>query len=429
MNKEQRKKQLLKKIEEATSMEEIRNLQEEIKKIDEEPEENEIPQDITPEEERNLIRNTSNNTHEARSIGVSQIFNGGTEMGAEQRKTEENKKIIEERAKDLKSGKSIKMAFSDKEERSITVNGGTILVPKKYKNSIEESFNSISGMVDQLNTIPLNGGESYDVPFEKTYGEGDYTTEGGEYKDIDVETDYVETGRAKITAYAEVTKEVKKLPAANYLALVNKRVIGSIKKKIGAQSIVGAGTTNTITGIYNANEKVMPGDSDIEIEKIDADTLNDITFAYGGDEDVEAPQTLVLTKADLKAFAKVKAADGRPIYKITKKGTTGTIAYTDEGLSVPFVINSACNSLSSAKTTAGKFTMIYGCLEDFELPVFSDIDVQESSDYQFKKGIIAYRADVIIGGTVSKYNGFVRVKKATPAAASTQSTSNPVPTV
>lgn len=94
--------------------------------------------------------------------------------------------------------------------------------------------------------------------------------------------------------------------------------------------------------------------------------------------------------------------------------TTGTIAYTDDGLSVPFVINSACNSLSSAKTTAGKFTMIYGCLEDFELPVFSDIDVQESSDYQFKKGIIAYRADVIIGGTVSKYNGFVRVKKATP---------------
>lgn len=413
MNKEKRRKELLKQISEANSMEEIRKLQEEIEKLDKEPEENETPQEITPEE-RGLIRKTSNNVKEAGDVGVSQIFNGGTEMGAEQRNAEENKKIIEERARDLKSGKSVKMAFSDKEERSITVNSGTILVPKKYKNAIEESFNSISGMVDQLNTIPLNGGESYDVPFEKTYGEGDYTTEGGEYKDIDVETDYVETGRAKITAYAEVTKEVKKLPAANYLALVNKRVLGSIKKKIGAQSIVGAGTTNTITGIYNADEKVMPGDSDIEIEKIDADTLNDITFAYGGDEDVEAPQTLVLTKADLKAFAKVKATDGRPIYKITKKGTTGTIAYTDDGLSVPFVINSACNSLSSAKTTAGKFTMIYGCLEDFELPVFSDIDVQESSDYQFKKGIISYRADVIIGGTVSKYNGFVRVKKATP---------------
>ena len=29
-----------------------------------------------------------------------------------------------------------------------------------------------------------------------------------------------------------------------------------------------------------------------------------------------------------------------------------------------------------------------------------------------KKGMICYRADAIIGGTVSKYNGFVRVKKA-----------------
>ena len=32
----------------------------------------------------------------------------------------------------------------------------------------------------------------------------------------------------------------------------------AIKKKIGAQSIVGAGTTNTIKGIYNADTKVMP---------------------------------------------------------------------------------------------------------------------------------------------------------------------------
>ena len=308
-------------------------------------------------------------------------------------------------------------AIEDLEEEKRKINPQDtkeIEKPKKYKNEISESFNAVSGMVDMLNTIPLNGGESYSVAFEKGYGEGDYTTEGGEYKDIDVETDYVETGRAKITSYIEVTNEVKNLPSANYLALISKRVNSSIKKKIGAQSIVGAGTTNTIRGIYNADTKVMPteeGTSDIELTAIDADTLNDITFAYGGDEDVEAPQTLILSKADLKAFAKVKTTDGKFVYAITKNGARGTIAYKDGGLAVPFVINSACNSISDSKTTDGKYTMIYGALSDYEMPVFSDIEVQESTDYQFKKGMIAYRADCIIGGTVSKYNGFVRVKK------------------
>ena len=76
----------------------------------------------------------------------------------EERKVEE-KELIEQRAKDLKEGKSIKIAFDSEEQRSVTVQGGTILVPKKYKNEISESFNAVSGMVDMLNTVPLNGGD------------------------------------------------------------------------------------------------------------------------------------------------------------------------------------------------------------------------------------------------------------------------------
>ena len=383
-----------------------------IKQIDEDKEEiteviEEKSEKISKEEERKLIADTEN--LETRSLKTSKL----TKIGGN--KEMEEKELIEERAKDLKEGKPVRIAFDNAEQRSVTVSGGTILVPKKYKNEITESFNTVSGIVDMLNTVPLNGGESYSVAFEKGYGEGDYTTEGGEYHDIDVETDYVETGRAKITSYIEVTKEVKKLPATNYLDLISKRVTSAIKKKIGAQVIVGAGTTNTIKGIYNADIKVMPtstGTSDIQLTGINADTLNEITFAYGGSEDVEEPQTLILSKEDLKEFAKVKTEDGKFIYSITKNGARGTIAYKDGGLAVPFVINSACNSISSANTEAGKYTMIYGSLTDFELPVFSDLEVQESTDYQFKKGMICYRADAIIGGTVSKYNGFVRVKKA-----------------
>lgn len=405
----EKKEELRKKLENAKPEElaEIRKEIEELKDVEVEEKTGEM-------DERNLLKGAIEDL-EKRNIKPSnaKIIE---KPNKEERKVEEEK-IIEERAKELKEGKAVKIAFDSAEQRSVSVSGGTILVPKKYKNEISESFNAVSGIVDMLNTVPLNGGESYSVAFEKGYGEGDYTTEGGEYKDVDVETDYVETGRAKITSYIEVTKEVKKLPAAAYLALISKRVTSSIKKKIGAQAIVGAGTTNTIKGIYNADTKVMPtedGTSDIELAEIDADTLNEITFAYGGNEDVEAPQTLILSKDDLKAFAKVKTPDGKFVYSITKNGARGTISYKDGGLAVPFVINSACNSISKATTTVGKYTMIYGSLMDFELPVFSDLEVQESTDYQFKKGMICYRADAIVGGTVSKYNGFVRVKKANP---------------
>lgn len=405
-----KKEELRQKVENAKP-EEMEALKEEIEALkDVEIKEEQPKEEI---DERNLLKGAIEDL-ENRNINPSnaKIIKKPVK---EERKMEE-KELIEQRAKDLKEGKSIKIAFDNEEQRSVSVLGGTILVPKKYKNEISESFNSVSGMVDMLNTVPLNGGESYSVAFEKGYGEGDYTTEGGEYKEIDVETDYVETGRAKITSYIEVTKEVKKLPSAQYLALISKRVTSAIKKKIGAQSIVGAGTTNTIKGIYNADTKVMPIEegktSDIALTGIDADTLNDITFAYGGNEDVEAPQTLILSKEDLKAFAKVKTEDGKFVYSITKNGAKGTISYKDGGLAVPFVINSACNSISNSATIEGKYTMIYGSLMDFELPVFSDLEVQESTDYQFKKGMICYRADAIIGGTVSKYNGFVRVKKA-----------------
>lgn len=407
MTLKEKKEELRKQINEAKDENELAELRKQVELLEDlEPEEKEV-------DDRSLLRGAIEDLEEEKRNLNLQNAHEIEKPKKEERKVDE-KELIEQRAKDLKEGKAVKIAFDNGEQRSVTVSGGTILVPKKYKNEISESFNAVSGMVDMLNTIPLNGGESYSVAFEKGYGEGDYTTEGGEYNDVDVETDYVETGRAKITSYIEVTKEVKKLPSANYLALISKRVTSAIKKKIGAQSVVGAGTTNTIKGIYNADTKVMPteeGTSDIELTGIDADTLNEITFAYGGNEDVEVPQTLILSKEDLKAFAKVKTEDGKFVYAITKNGARGTISYKDGGLAVPFVINSACNSISNASTAAGKYTMIYGSLSDYEMPVFSDIEVQESTDYQFKKGMICYRADAIIGGTVSKYNGFVRVKK------------------
>lgn len=409
---EEKKKELLAKIENAKDMEELRSLQEELNSLKEEERKAE-EEKAKLEEERALLRKDAegievknNDTEDRNLINARKI----EKPEEEKRNMEEDKKIAEERGQALKDRKAIKV---DYEDRAVTVSSGSVLVEKKYKREIDESFQGVSALVDRVNSIQLDGGDSYSVAFEKTYDEGDYTAEGADYIEAEPETDYVETGRAKITAYAEVTEELTKLPNANYQALVIKRVRDAIRKKMGGQIIVGAGTTNTIKGIYNADVKVLPtsNGADIELEAIDEDTLNTIVFAYGGDEAIEDEQVLILNKKDVEAFSKVKDTTGRFVYKITRNGQIGRIGYAQGGVDVPFVINSACNALSNTSTATGNFTMVYGALSSFEMPVFSPLEIKESKDYKFKQGIIAYRGDVIVGGTVSKYKGFVRIKK------------------
>ena len=114
---------------------------------------------------------------------------------------------------------------------------------------------------------------------------------------------------------------------------------------------------------------------------------------------------LILNKADLKAFATCRLSDGKKAYTVVNHGNTGTI----DG--VPYIINSACKAVSNSTTTAGAYCMAYGPLSNYEMPVFSDIDIQHSNEYKFKQGQIAHRGDVFVGGNVAAHNGFLRVKK------------------
>lgn len=410
---ENKRKELLEKIENAKDMEELRSLQAELDSLKEEEAKAE-EEKTKMEEERALLRKNVEDSKVKEDSVEDRNLVGATKIEKpeeEKRNMEENNKVLEERGQALKDGKSIKVNYED---RAVTVSSGSVLVEKKYKRTIDESFQGVSALIDNVNSIQLDGGDSYSVPFEKSYGEGDYKAEGADYADAEPETDYVETGRAKVTAYAEITKELTKLPNANYQALVIKRVRDAIRKKISKQIVAGAGTANTIKGLYNADEKVLPkaeDTADISLSAIDGDTLNKLVFAYGGDEAVEGEQTLILSKKDLEAFSMVKDNMDRFVYKITRNGQTGRIAYAQGGVDVPYIINSACNSLSNAELDKDTFTMVYGPLSSFEMPVFSPLEIEESRDYKFKQGIIAYRGDVICGGTVAKYKGFVRVKK------------------
>src|SRR5690606_27005064 len=128
-------------------------------------------------------------------------------------------------------------------------------------------------------------------------------------------------------------------------------------------------------------------------------------YSFGGEEDVEDVAVLILNKKDLKAFAMLRDSQDRKVYEVVNRGNTGTIN------GVPFIINSACAAISDPNTPAGAFCMAYGPLSNYTLAIFSDVEVQRSTDYKFKQGMIAHKGSVFVGGNVTAKNGFLRIKK------------------
>ncbi len=282
---------------------------------------------------------------------------------------------------------------------------------------LNQTVNPVSALIDMVKAVPLQGGETYERGFVKDYGAdgAGVTAESAAYNDVEPSFGYVTIEKQKITAYTEEPEEMQKLPNADYDSVIEGSVSKAIRRYLSRQILIGDGSTSKLKGIFynptKAAERVIDPATDIEtITAINDGTLDEIIYSFGGDEEVEGVATLILNKKDLKAFAKLRDKQGRKVYTIINRGQTGTI----DG--VPFVINSACAAVSDSATAAGAYEMAYGYLQNYELAIFSDIDVRRSDDYKFKNGQTAFRASMFAGGSVAAWNGFIRVKKAAAGA-------------
>lgn len=312
-----------------------------------------------------------------------------------------------ERGKALKANQSVHYSAGIiVPQNAVTLSSTGVLVPTREATTLEPAFNQVSSLIDRVRIINRLGGESFKQPYVAGYGEGDYSADGADYAAADTTFGLALINKAKITAYSEEDEGVLKLPDINYDAEIQAGITIALRKKITRQILLGAGTTDTLTGIFSANATAIDAATDKEIMAIDENTLDEIVYSYGGDEDVEDAAVLILNKADLKAFVQLRTAQGNRVHRIVANGNVGTI----DG--IPFIISSACKPISSAGTLAGDYTMAYGSLSGYGLSIFSDIDVQRSTDYKFKSGQIAHRGSIYVGGNVIRKNGFLRVKKA-----------------
>ena len=318
-------------------------------------------------------------------------------------KTEIKPIVIDNRTK-IDKEKLEQRGASLRENRVIQVSSEEILLPEHTASGLDPlPFRQVSTLVDRVAVINLNGGETYKKSFVKSNGIAGTTLEGQPYSETEPAFGYLTISKVKITAYTEITEELEKLPSIPYQAEVLRNINISLKKKISEQILRGAGTTNTFTGIFSDAAVALADTTPLEIEAITDSTLDDIVFAYGGDEEVEGGAVLILNKNDLRAFAGLKTAEGRKVH---------TIDYVNKTIDgIPYIINSHCKAISDSNTAAGEYGIAYGALTNYEVPVFSPVEIGKSTDYKFKDGIISYKASVFTGGNVVGYNGFLRIKK------------------
>lgn len=356
---------------------------------------------------RSLVENESN------LEALETLENETSELQEERSKIERKmqiatktdiKPIVIENHRSVDKEKLETRGKSLKESRIIQVSSEEILLPEHTSEKLAAyPFLQVSTLVDRVNVINLNGGETYKKSFVKSNGIAGTTLEGQPYSETEPAFGYLTISKVKITAYTEITEELEKLPSIPYQTEVIRNINIALRKKISEQILRGAGTTNTFTGIFSEAAIALADKAPLEIAAITDSTLDDIIFAYGGDEEVEGGAVLILNKNDLRAFAGLKTPEGRKVHNIDY------VNNTIDG--IPYIINSNCKAITDPSTTAGEYSIAYGALRNYEVPIFSPVEIGKSTDYKFRDGIICYKASVFTGGNVVGYNGFLRIKK------------------
>ena len=123
-------------------------------------------------------------------------------------------KAFEQRGADAKAGKAVKFSAKTLSRRVKNTLSVSQTAPVVHTASdVKETFNDVSGLIDRVKAVPLNGGETYQRGFVKSYGNGGEmgTSEGGQYAGNEAVFGYVTIEKQKVTAYTEEPEEMPEI--------------------------------------------------------------------------------------------------------------------------------------------------------------------------------------------------------------------------
>lgn len=320
-----------------------------------------------------------------------------------------DRKDLEEMGKAMKAGERVRIDIVDVAanlRRNEGIGLGTVVTPGGAGSEIHDGFaGQVSGLINQVNTVDLMGLNSWEEP----YVVSDPVAAGGDPFELTgtlrATTDPV-FAMAGMTAYeANVTSFVPKAAAslspARYAAKVQEMALRGLQRKAVALMINGDGAASPkMHGILNAKNTAGANifAEVADVTAINEDTLAQLVFGYGGDEMTGGFARLLLTKANLEAFGKLKGANEKtPLYEITfdpgSGGNTGTIKRG--GLIVPYTI---CSAMGAKK-------LAYGDPFNYMLTLFGDYVVGTDASYMAGKRLITVLGDVLLSGNLTVDKG------------------------
>ena len=312
----------------------------------------------------------------------------------------------------VKDGKSVQLRDVDIDVEGTAQNG--ILIPSHLDPTVDAlPWNEVTSVVDVVRKIPLTNGSEYTKAFQVSSDEGDYTLEptttgeikDGVYHEVGVAFDKVTIKRNKITAITYESEELELLPDANYAAIVESNVALSLRKKLAKEIILGNGVDNHFVGIAAPAATTGLNANTYEDKEyaIDENFLINLLVDFGGEEDIEGRQLLLMNKQTIKDFAKIRDVNERPVFNITITGNTFTIdGYRG-------IFTSHLKPYSEAEE--GDIFLVYGNFANYYLLDFGGDVIETSKEFKFDQGITAIRGKVFGGGNMAAYKAFLRAVK------------------
>ena len=297
------------------------------------------------------------------------------------RKQDDNKQA---EARATKLHESGKMTIDNSEARAVLVSSGKLATPTEVAGINDILGARVSSIVDMVKVVDAAGMGAYKVAYMKTDAAAAKTTEGDAYNASEPVFDTVEIKPDTATVLSYISKQARKQTPLAYAAKVNESALVALRRyaaKLITDQLIASELCAKVTGAA-----------------LDEKFLRKVAFAYGGDESIVGAAVLQICKADLVTLGDVRGSDKKPVYEITPDASnpnTGIIK--DGGLSVPYVLN--------GNLTSG--TAIYGQMQNFELALFSDYEINVSTDFAFDKGLLTVSGDVQLGGDVTVQGGFV----------------------
>ena len=264
-----------------------------------------------------------------------------------------------------------------------------------------------SSLIDQVRIEDLTGLSEW----EEVYTKAEPTANGAEVAtvlntkearpDSDPDLRVAAFGAYALDVTTFVPKGLVNVSPTRYSQKVQEMAHRALRRKANRCIIFGDGTASPkMYGITNAKNTMGESIFHVlaDVTAIGVDTIHDLFFAYGGNEELGANGRLLLTKEHLNEIGKIRGTNEKEkLFEITPDaGNFNTGVIKDGGLIEPYTLNSEMGN-----------TLAFGDPINYMLGMFGDFLVSVDPSYMAGARKLTVMGDAMVGGNLVVDKGFV----------------------